>query len=103
VEVAYDGHAALEAAREFRPEIVLLDIGLPGMSGYDVARALRARPENRGVVLAAVTGYGQEEDRRQAREAGFDCHLTKPLAPNALTAFITSPRSARPERGSAGS
>jgi CheY-like chemotaxis protein len=67
-----------------------LDIGLPGMSGYEVARALRAAPEGRGLVLAAVTGYGQEEDRRQAREAGFDYHLTKPLAPGALTAFIAA-------------
>jgi CheY-like chemotaxis protein len=93
VQVAHDGPSALEAARQFRPEIVLLDIGLPGMSGYEVARALRARPEGRGVVLAAVTGYGQEEDRRQSREAGFDYHLTKPLAPGALTAFVASPES----------
>jgi signal transduction histidine kinase len=91
VEVAYNGPAALEVVREFRPEIVLLDIGLPGMSGYEVARAIRALPEARGVVLAAVTGYGQEQDRRRAHEAGFDHHLTKPLAPSALTAFIDSP------------
>jgi signal transduction histidine kinase/CheY-like chemotaxis protein len=90
IAVAHDGHAALQAVRDFRPEIVLLDIGLPGMSGYDVARALRALPECRGMVLAAVTGYGQEEDRRRSREAGFDYHLTKPLAPSALAEVIVS-------------
>src|SRR5262249_55406724 len=80
VEVAYDGPSALFAVRDFQPEIVLLDIGLPGMSGYEVARQLRANPENEGLVLAAVTGYGQDEDVRRSREAGFDYHLTKPLA-----------------------
>ncbi len=93
VAVAYDGPRALAAVCDFRPEIVLLDIGLPGMSGYDVARELRARPEGKGLVLAAVTGYGQDEDRRQAAAAGFDCHLTKPLAPGALTSFVASPES----------
>ena len=90
VEVVHNGPAALEAVREFRPEIVLLDIGLPGMSGYDVARALRALPENNGMILAAVTGYGQEEDRRRTREAGFDYHLTKPLPPSTLVAFVSA-------------
>jgi PAS domain S-box-containing protein len=93
VEMAHDGNSALEQVRNFRPEIVLLDIGLPGMSGYDVARAIRALPENRGLVIAAVTGYGQEEDRRKSREVGIDYHMTKPLAPNVLTAFIESPES----------
>jgi CheY-like chemotaxis protein len=93
VQMAHDGPSALAAVREFRPEMVLLDIGLPGMSGYEVARELRARPEGRGIVLAAVTGYGQEDDRRQSREAGFDYHLTKPLAPSTLTAFVASPGS----------
>jgi signal transduction histidine kinase/ActR/RegA family two-component response regulator len=93
VEVAHDGAAALEAVRAFRPEVLLLDIGLPGLSGYDVARALRARPEGQGLVIAAVTGYGQDEDRCRAREAGCDYHLTKPLAPDALTAFVAAPES----------
>jgi two-component system CheB/CheR fusion protein len=92
VEVAYDGPSALAAARRFQPEIVLLDIGLPGMSGYDVARALRAQPEFQRTVLAAVTGYGQQEDLQRSREAGFDHHLTKPLAPGALTAFVSAPQ-----------
>ncbi len=93
VEVAYNGEAALDAAQKFHPEVVLLDIGLPGLTGYEVARRLRAKPEFKAMVLAAVTGYGQEEDRRRTREAGFDAHLTKPLAPSVLTSFVSSPRS----------
>jgi signal transduction histidine kinase/ActR/RegA family two-component response regulator len=93
VEVAYDGPSALSRVRDFQPEIVLLDIGLPGMNGYEVAKRLRANPENEGLVLAAVTGYGQEEDVRRSREAGFDYHLTKPLATSTLTAFVSSPPS----------
>ncbi|HEV3445035.1 MAG TPA: ATP-binding protein [Gemmataceae bacterium] len=90
VKVAHDGPSALAAARAFHPEIILLDIGLPGMNGYDVARALRAQPEFQTTVLAAVTGYGQQEDVRRSREAGFDHHLTKPLAPEALSEFVLS-------------
>jgi PAS domain S-box-containing protein len=92
VDIAYDGYSALAKVREFQPEIVLLDIGLPGMNGHDVARTLRAQPEFKGLVLAAVTGYGQEEDRRRSLDAGFDFHLTKPLAQTALTAVFTSAR-----------
>ena len=75
----YDGPSVLQAARSFEPDIVLLDIGLPGMSGYDVARQLRAEPGLSRSVLIAVTGWGSEEDRRLSREAGFDEHLTKPV------------------------
>jgi PAS domain S-box-containing protein len=84
VKTVHDGPSALEAVRSFRPEVVLLDIGLPGMSGLDVARALRAQPENRDLLLVAVTGYGQEEDRRRSGEAGFQHHLVKPVAPAEL-------------------
>jgi len=84
----YDGHAVLEVAREFDPAIVVLDIGLPGMSGYDVARAFRREPRFRSTPLVAVTGYGQEEDRRRSAEAGFDRHLTKPVDPKALLSFL---------------
>ena len=78
-EMALDGSAGVEAARGFRPEVVLCDIGLPGeLDGYGVARAFRADPELRSTFLIALTGYGQEEDRRRALEAGFDAHLTKP-------------------------
>lgn len=79
VRVAYDGAEALEVAAEFRPQVVLLDIGLPKMNGYDVARRIREQAWGEGVVLAAVTGWGQDHDREQAREAGFDRHLTKPV------------------------
>ncbi len=77
--VAHDGYAALEAAREFRPRVAFLDIGMPGMSGYDTARAMRAMDELDGVVLVAQTGWGAESDRRRSGEAGFDHHLTKPV------------------------
>ena len=77
--VAHDGHGALAAAREFRPRVAFLDIGMPGMSGYDTARAMRATEELGGIVLVALTGWGAESDRRRSSEAGFDHHLTKPV------------------------
>src|SRR4051812_585821 len=79
VEVAYDGETALEKARAFRPDIVLLDLGMPGMDGYEVARRLRASDAGRELKLVAQTGWAQEEDRRRTREAGFDAHLAKPV------------------------
>src|SRR5690606_16246631 len=75
VTLAHDGPAALEAAQAARPEIVLLDIGLPGLDGYGVARAMRSDPNLKDAKLIAVSGYGQPEDRRRAMEAGFDEHL----------------------------
>ena len=78
-QVAHDGYRALELARDFRPRLVFLDIGMPGMSGYDTARAMRAMPELDGVTLVALTGWGAESDRQRSREAGFDHHLTKPV------------------------
>jgi CheY-like chemotaxis protein len=69
----------LPAALEFRPEVVLLDIGLPGMNGYEVARALRAEPRLGRLTLIALTGWGADDDRRRALAAGFDHHLTKPV------------------------
>ncbi len=84
VRTAYDGPQALAAAEEFLPRVILLDIGMPGMSGYDVARRLRAQPATRDVLLLAMTGWGQDEDRRKSREAGFDEHLVKPVDPQLL-------------------
>ena len=78
VRVAHDGPEALGMAAEFRPEVVVLDIGLPGMDGNEVARRLRGRPESEGLLLVALTGWGTQEDRQRTREAGFDRHLTKP-------------------------
>jgi PAS domain S-box-containing protein len=86
---ASDGTEALEQARVASPDVVLCDIGLPGaMSGYDVARALRAAPESRHARLIALTGYGQEQDRRRALEAGFDVHVSKPLDPARIGELI---------------
>jgi CheY-like chemotaxis protein len=79
VRTAASAPEALATGEEFNPEIVFLDIGLPGMSGYELARRLRDRPDMRSATLVAVTGWGQEDDRRQSKEAGIDHHLTKPV------------------------
>jgi signal transduction histidine kinase len=79
VRTAYDGLAAVEAAAQFRPEAVLMDIGMPTLNGYDAARRIREQPWGRDVLLIALTGWGQDEDRRLSLEAGFDVHLTKPV------------------------
>ena len=86
--VAHDGASAISAAIGFEPDVIFLDIGLPGMNGYAVARAVRALPQFRHVHIAAVTGWGQEEDRRKAREAGCDSHFTKPLSPSNLNELL---------------
>ena len=86
--VANDGATALTLAGQFAPDVILLDVGLPVMNGYAVAQALRARPDHHRIHIAAVTGWGQDEDRRKAREAGFDSHFTKPLAPAALEELL---------------
>lgn len=84
VEVALSGADGLDQARRFRPDVVLCDIGLPGMSGHEVATRLRQDPETASLHLIALTGYGTEEDRQRAAEAGFDLHLTKPVQPEHL-------------------
>jgi CheY-like chemotaxis protein len=88
--VAYDGQDALHQAESFGPELALFDIGLPGMSGYELAHRVRAHPQLRGLRLIALTGYGQEADEERARAAGFDAHLVKPVALEALEAAIQS-------------
>ncbi len=87
---ALDGPAALEAAEVFRPEVILLDIGLPGMDGYEVARRLRTQPHMDKTVLVAMTGYGHQRDHLQAKTAGFDHHLVKPVDPEALQRVLAS-------------
>ena len=77
--VAYDGATALEAVERERPDVVLLDIGLPQMDGHDVCREIRKAPWGRTMRVIALTGWGQEDDRRKSREAGFDAHLVKPV------------------------
>ena len=84
VRTAYGGQEALDAAEAFLPAVVLLDIGMPGMNGYDVARGLREQPATRTALLVAMTGWGQDEDRCRSQEAGFDQHLVKPVDPQHL-------------------
>jgi CheY-like chemotaxis protein len=92
---AFDGVEALGRAAEFRPDIVLLDIGMPRLDGYGTARAMRAEPWGRDLTLVALTGWGQRKDRDRTLEAGFNAHLVKPVATDALLEIIrTSARSA---------
>ena len=88
VATAHDGESALAEAARFAPEAVLLDIGMPGMNGYDVAQRLRELPHGKHVLLVALTGWGQEDDKRRAMEAGFDHHLTKPVDAASLSAVF---------------
>ena len=89
VREAHDGVEAIHAADAFRPEVVLLDLGLPKLNGYDAAREIRKRAGDRAVMIIAVTGWGQDEDRRHSAEAGFDLHLTKPVEATQLQAILT--------------
>lgn len=89
IQIAYDGLAALEAATAFKPDIILLDIGLPKMNGYDVARRVRQQPWGEEMVLVALTGWGQDKDREKSREAGFNHHMVKPVDHAALTRLLT--------------
>ncbi|TWO71996.1 response regulator [Caenimonas sedimenti] len=95
VRMAHEGADALKIAREFRPDVVLLDIGLPGMNGFEVARGLRAQEESRDALLIALTGYGEAESRTRSAEAGFDFHMVKPADVNLLLSMIADPRQAR--------
>jgi CheY-like chemotaxis protein len=87
-ESAFDGLGAIEAAARFQPDVILLDIGLPGLNGYEVARRMRAEPWGKKLKLVAVTGWGQAEDRERSREAGFDAHLVKPIDHAALMKLL---------------
>jgi CheY-like chemotaxis protein len=86
---AADGPQGLAAFVDFRPNVALIDIGLPGMSGYEVAERIRSLPRGRDVYLIALTGYGQPEDRRRALAAGFDAHLVKPMRVEELNALLS--------------
>ena len=88
VEVAYTGPEGVEAARRFRPEVVLCDLGLPGMDGYAVARELRDDPATAQAQLIALTGYGKPEDQERSRDAGFEAHLVKPLEFESLNRLL---------------
>jgi len=84
VQTARDGLQALLAAEQHRPHLLLLDISLPQMDGHEVCRRIRAEPWGQDMIIAAVTGWSREEDRRRSREAGFDTHFVKPLSPDSL-------------------
>jgi CheY-like chemotaxis protein len=96
VFVAHDGYEALKVAPIYRPDLVLLDIGMPGIDGYEVARRMRQITELKGAVLAALTGWGQLEDRRRTADAGFDHHLVKPVEPSVLDDLLASIQTAAP-------
>jgi len=89
VALAHSGRHALECVDAFKPDVVLLDIGMPGMDGYEVARRIRANPANRNMSLIALTGWGQDEDRRRSVAAGFDHHLVKPADIEQLRQLLT--------------
>jgi signal transduction histidine kinase len=90
VETAYDGTSAVRKAETYQPDIMLLDIGLPGMNGYDVCRSIRQQPWGKDIRIVALTGWGQDQDRRNAREAGFDDHLVKPVDPQVLSRTVAA-------------
>jgi len=90
--IAYDGLEAVEAAVTFGPDVVLLDIGLPKLNGYDACRKIREQPSGKGIVLIALTGWGQDEDREKSKAAGFDAHLVKPVDYDALMKFLSELR-----------
>jgi CheY-like chemotaxis protein len=89
---AYDGETALAMIREFKPHMVIMDMGMPGMDGCETARRIRELPEGKNLVLAALTAWGHDDARRQTAEAGFDHHFVKPLAIEALESLLASLR-----------
>ena len=90
VRIAHDGEQALDAMRNFRPDVAFLDIGMPRLSGYEVAELVRAEPWGREMKLIAVTGWGQPDDKMRARTAGFDQHLVKPIDPSEVDRLLDS-------------
>jgi CheY-like chemotaxis protein len=89
VRTAYDGLEALGLAEAFRPEVVLLDLGMPEMDGYEACRRLREQPWGNPMAVVAVTGWGREDDRRRTQLAGFDQHLVKPVAPDVIASVLS--------------
>ena len=96
VRTAYDGPAAVQAALDYQPDIALLDIGLPGLDGYQVAKRIRQEPALKNIVLVALTGYGQDSDRQASFQAGFDHHLVKPARLEQLTQILAMVAERRP-------
>ena len=96
---AHDGEVAVQAAASHRPEIILLDLGMPKVDGYEACRRIRGQPWGRRLMIIALTGWGQEEDRRRTRLAGFDAHLVKPVDPTALMRLVDAHFEATPNGG----
>ena len=88
---AQDGQEAVEKARSLLPDVILMDIGMPKLNGYDAARRIRQQPWGRDVLMVATTGWGKDEDRERSKEAGFDLHLVKPIAGTAVQELLSSP------------
>jgi DNA-binding response OmpR family regulator len=90
VHTAYDGEEGIAAAAAFQPEVILLDLGLPKVNGYEACRRIREQPWGKEIFLVALTGWGQEDDRRRTAEAGFDHHLVKPVDLTTLTGLLAA-------------
>ena len=88
VRSCYDGQTAIDVASEFHPDIILLDLGMPKLNGYETAIRIREQPWGKHVVLAALSGWGQDEDKQRTRQAGFDHHFVKPIEPDALRRLL---------------
>ena len=96
VRVAHDGPTALEVMQSQPPDVAFLDIGMPVMDGYELCRRIRQQPAFSKVLLVALTGWGQDEDRRRSQEAGFDRHVVKPVEPRSLTRLLSHPKIGAP-------
>jgi CheY-like chemotaxis protein len=90
VHTVFDGESAVRCAETFEPDIALVDIGMPRANGYEVASRIREQPWGKGIYLVALTGWGQDDDKRRAHEAGFDAHLVKPVPPEALDRLLAT-------------
>ena len=98
VRLAYDGPSALDVAINYRPDVLLLDIGLPGLDGYEVAQRIRQQAALKSIMLVALTGYGQESDGQRSQNAGFDHHLVKPADFDKIENLLATVRKNRPDR-----
>jgi CheY-like chemotaxis protein len=103
VRTAYDGPSAIAAVESFAPDVVFMDLGMPGMDGFEAARRIRALPHGDDTVLIALTGWGQDRDREQTRRAGFDAHVVKPVDPAAVRDLLGAPAELDGRAGRAGS